>query len=68
MKIVKRLYTVFAVLFAAVVMWACGPAEVGYTEEWNIQGLYTVKKATDAPEFTDTFYFVRYIDKFDLKT
>lgn len=68
MKIVKRLYTVFAVLFAAVVMWACGPAEVGYTEEWNIQGLYTVNKATVAPEFTDTFYFVRNIDEFDLKT
>lgn len=68
MKLIKRFYTAFAALFAAVILWACGPAEVGYTEEWYIPGLYTVNKATVAPEFTDTFYFVRNIDEFDLKT
>ncbi len=64
----KKLYSMVAALVVAVIMWACGPAEQGFTQEYTLQGLYTVNKATVAPEFSDTFLFVRNIDEFDLKT
>lgn len=64
----KKLYSVFAALSATLLMWSCGPAEVEYTQEWTIQGLYTVNKATVQPEFSDTSLFVRNIDSYDLKT
>ena len=64
----KRLYSIFSVVAAAVVLWACGPAEVGYTQEFTLQGLYTVNKATVAPEFSDTMFFVRNIDEYELET
>ena len=52
----------------AVIMWACGPAEQGFTMEYELQGLYTVNKARVEPEFSDTFLFVRNIDDFELET
>ena len=53
---------------AALIMWACGPAEMGYTMEYELQGLYTVNMARVEPEFSDTFLFMRNIDSFDLET
>lgn len=64
----KKLYSFIAASVAAVLLWSCGPAEQGFTIEQNLQGLYTVNKATVAPEFSDTFIFVRNIDNYDLKT
>lgn len=64
----KKLYSLAVAVAAAVIVWACGPAEQGYTQEFTLQGLYTVNKATVAPEFSDTFFFVRNIEDFDLKT
>lgn len=58
----------FVALAATVVMWSCGPAEMSYTQEFTLQGLYTVNKATVAPEFSDTFFFVRNIDEYELET
>ncbi|MBO7194223.1 MAG: hypothetical protein J6V47_08065 [Bacteroidaceae bacterium] len=64
----KKFYSVIAAFSAAVIMWACGPAEIGYKQEFTLQGLYTVNKATVAPEFSDTMFFVRNIEDYDLKT
>ena len=64
----KRLYSMFAAMSAALLMWSCGPAEISYTEEWTYQGLYTVNKATVQPEFGDTMIFVRNMDEFELET
>ena len=64
----KKLYSAVAASVAAVIMWSCGPAEMGFTQEYTLQGLYTVNKATVAPEFSDTFFFVKNIDQYDLKT
>lgn len=64
----KKLYGTIAALVAVIIMWACGPAQQGFTQEYTLQSLYTVNKATVAPEFSDTFFFVRNIDDFDLKT
>ena len=64
----KKLYSAVAAVVAAVIMWACGPAEMGYTQEFTLQGLYTVNKATVAPEFSDTMLFVRNMEEYDLKT
>lgn len=68
MKLMKKLYSAVAASVAAVIMWSCGPAEMGFTQEYTLQGLYTVNKATVAPEFSDTFFFVKNIDQYDLKT
>ena len=64
----KKLYSMFAAMSAALLMWSCGPAEISYTEEWTYQGLYTVNKATVQPEFGDTMIFVRNMDEFELET
>lgn len=64
----KKFYSVIAAFSAAVIMWACGPAEIEYKQEFTLQGLYTVNKATVAPEFSDTMFFVRNIEDYDLKT
>ena len=64
----KRLYTAISAVVAALIMWACGPAEQGYTMEYELQGLYTVNKSRVEPEFSDTFLFMRNIDSFDLET
>ena len=64
----KKLYNVLTALVAVTAMWACGPAEVGFTQEFDLQGLYTVNKATVAPEFSDTMFFIRNMENFDLKT
>ena len=64
----KRLYSIVAAVSAALVMWSCGPAEMGYTQEFTLQSLYTVNKATVMPEFSDTFLFVKNLDEFNLKT
>ena len=64
----KKLYSMFAALSAAVLMWSCGPAVQSYTEEWTVHGIYTVNKATVQPEFADTFLFVRNMDSFELET
>ena len=64
----KKLYSVFAALTAALLMWSCGPAEMSYTEQWTYQGLYTVNKATVQPEFGDTTIFIRNMDSYDLET
>lgn len=64
----KKLYSALAAVSAAVIMWACGPAEQEYTIEYNLQGLYTVNKHTVAPEFADTFLFVNNMDNYELKT
>ena len=68
MNFMRKLYSAVAAFSAAVIMWACGPAEMGYTEEYTLQGIYTVNKATVAPEFTDTFLFIRNIEDYELKT
>lgn len=64
----KKFYSIIAAFSAAVLVWSCGPAEVGYTQEFTLQGLYTVNKATVEPEFSDTSFFVRNIEEYDLKT
>ena len=64
----KKLYSAFVALFAGVALWSCGPAEMEYTQEFTLQGLYTVNKATVAPEFSDTMFFVRNIDEYELET
>lgn len=64
----KKFYSIVAAFSAAVLVWSCGPAEVGYTQEFTLQGLYTVNKATVEPEFSDTSFFVRNIEEYDLKT
>ena len=64
----KKFYSVIAAFSAAVIMLACSPAEIGYKQEFTLQGLYTVNKATVAPEFSDTMFFVRNIEDYDLKT
>lgn len=64
----KRLYSIVAAVSAALAMWSCGPAEMGYTQEFTLQSLYTVNKAAVAPEFSDTFLFVKNLGDFDLKT
>lgn len=64
----KRLYSIVAAVSAALAMWSCGPAEMGYTQEFTLQSLYTVNKATVMPEFSDTFLFVKNLAEFDLKT
>ena len=64
----KRLYSTVVAAVVAVMMWSCGPAEFGYTQEFTLQGLYTVNKATVAPEFSDTMFFVRNIDEYELET
>ena len=65
MKLMKKLYSAVAAVMAAVIMWSCGPAEMGYTQEFTLQGLYTINKATVAPEFSDTMLFVRNMEEFD---
>lgn len=74
MEIVKRLYTAFVAVLTAMAMWSCGPAEIGYTEEGNILGLFNIGKVDDitprttvALEFVDTFYVVRNAGIFDLE-
>lgn len=64
----KKLYSAVVAAVVAVMMWSCGPAEFGYTQEFTLQGLYTVNKATVAPEFSDTMFFVRNIDEYELET
>ena len=64
----KKLYSAVVAAVVAVMMWSCGPAEYGYTQEFTLQGLYTVNKATVAPEFSDTMFFVRNIDEHELET
>lgn len=64
----KKLYSIVAAFVALLLANSCGPAEAGYTVEHRLQGLYTVNKATVAPEFSDTAFFVNNIDDFDLKT
>lgn len=64
----KKLYSAVAALSAALIMWACGPAEMSYTMEYELQGLYTVNKHTVAPEFSDTSLFVKNMDCYDLET
>ena len=64
----KRLYSAVVAAVVAAMMWSCGPAEFGYTQEFTLQGLYTVNKATVAPEFSDTMFFLRNIDEYELET
>ena len=64
----KKLYSLIAVLATVVFMGSCEPAEIGATQTWYYYGIYTVNKATVAPEFSDTNLFVKNIDDFDLKT
>jgi hypothetical protein len=68
MESMKKLYSAVAALSAALIMWACGPAEMSYTMEYELQGLYTVNKHTVAPEFSDTFMFVNNMGNYDLET
>ena len=68
MKNMKKCYSIVVASVATIIMWACGPAEAGFTQHFTLEGLYTVNKATVAPEFSDTFFFVNNIDDYDLKT
>ena len=65
----KRLYSIFTVIAAAVVLWACGPAEVSNIVTYELDALCTVNKSRIEPEFSDSsFMFAKNVDEFGLET
>ena len=69
MKPMKRLYSILSAVAVAVVLWACGPAEVENTVTYNLEALCTVNKSRIEPEFSDsTYLFAKNVDQFGLET
>ena len=64
----KKLYSLIAALAAVIFMSSCEPAEYGAWQTWTYYGIYTVNKAKVAPELSDTSFYVKNIDDFNLKT
>lgn len=69
MKSMKRLYSILSAVAVAVVLWACGPAEVENTVTYNLEALCTVNKSRIEPEFSDsTYLFAKNVGQFGLET
>ena len=64
----KRLAGIFSLFAVVSMLWSCGPAEVSQVYDIYMTSLYTVNKHTLTEEFSDTSFFVKNMDDFDLET
>ena len=65
----KKLYSAIVAFSAALIMWACGPAEFENSVTYELEALCTVNKARIEPEFSDsTYMFARNVSQFGLET
>lgn len=66
----KNLFKMFPVLAAVAAMsfMSCGEAENEISFDRYYESIFTVNKATIAPELEDTSYMVMNMDKFELQT
>ena len=64
----KRLTGIFSLFAVVSMLWSCGPAEVSQVYDIYMTSLYTVNKHTLTEEFSDSAFFVKNMDDFDLET